>query len=167
MKYILPVIITIILCFSTIKKKNTYSDFLDGAQEGMKIVAGIFPILLAITVASSMLRSSGAFDMLSQLILPLCNKIGLPAEVAPLALMRPVSGSGSIALLSDTLNTYGADSKIGRISSIIMGSTETTFYCLGIYFSKTGIKKTTKALPCAIIGDICAIIFACIGESLF
>ena len=167
MKYMLPIIITVIICFSAIKKKNTYSDFTDGAFEGLKIVSLIFPPLLAIMVASSMLRASGAFDIITSLISPITQKFGIPSEVLPLALMRPVSGSGSLALLSDTLNTYGADSQTGRLASIIMGSTETTFYCMGVYFSKTGIKNTTKALPCAIIGDICAIILACIGERIF
>ncbi len=167
MKYMLPVIITVIICFSALRKKDTYTDFTEGAYEGLKIVMGIFPPLLAILVASSMLRASGAFDIFTKLISPITQRIGIPNEVLPLALMRPVSGSGSLALLSDTLSTYGADSRIGRIASIIMGSTETTFYCMGVYFSKTGIKNTTKALPCAIIGDVLAIILACIGERIF
>ncbi len=167
MKYMLPIIITLIICFSAIKEKNTYSDFTDGALEGLKIVALIFPPLMAIMVASSMLRASGAFDVLTSIISPITQKLGIPGEVLPLALMRPVSGSGSLALLSDTLNTYGADGRIGRLASIIMGSTETTFYCMGVYFSKTGIKNTAKALPYAVIGDICAIIFACISERIF
>ncbi len=167
MKYMLPIIITVIICFSGLKKKDTYADFTEGAYDGLKIVMGIFPPLMAIMVASSTLRASGAFDMIAHLISPITQRIGIPSEVLPLALMRPVSGSGSLALLSDTLSTYGADSRIGRLSSIIMGSTETTFYCMGVYFSKTGIKNTTKALPCAIIGDICAIILACVAERIF
>lgn len=167
MKYMLPLVITLIICISCVKRKNTYSDFTEGAADGLKIVIGIFPPILAICVAAAMLRASGAFDMLLKVISPITQKLSIPNEVIPLALMRPISGSGSTALLIDTLNTYGADGRIGRLASIIMGSTETTFYCMGVYFSKTGIKNTIKALPYAVLGDLLSIALACVGERLF
>lgn len=161
MNYILPIIIALIIIVAALRKKNAYADFLQGAEQGIDIILNIFPPLLAITVASSMLRASGAFEMLENFLSPLTQKLGMPPGVLPLAIIRPVSGSGSLAVLTDTLREYGADSETGKIASIIMGSTETTFYCMGVYFSKAGVKNTLRALPCALIGDLCGILAAC------
>lgn len=160
MIYVIPAIIGIILIISLAKKLPSYELFIEGAEEGMKIVAGIFPPLVAVLTAAYMLRASGTLDLLISLLSPITRLI--PAEVLPLALIRPISGSGALGILTDTLNTYGADSQIGRIASVIMGSTETTFYCLCVYFAKTRVKHNLKALPFAAAGDIVGILMAVI-----
>lgn len=158
MIYVIPAIIAIILIVALAKKLPSYELFIEGAEEGMKIVAGIFPPLVAVLTAAYMLRASGTLGLLISLLSPITKLI--PAEVLPLALIRPISGSGAIGILTETLNTYGADSQIGRIASVIMGSTETTFYCLCVYFAKTRVKHNLKALPFAAAGDIVGILMA-------
>ncbi len=167
MLYITPALIMIIIITALARKKTVYSDFIDGAQSGMKLLADIFPPLVAMLVASSMLKASGAMDILFNRLLPITEKIGLPKEVMPLVLIRPVSGSGSIGVLSGILNEYGADSLIGRMASVICGSTETTFYCLAVYFAKTRVKTIKRAVPSAVIGDLAGIIGAIVVLSIF
>lgn len=123
----------------------------------MRLLVDIFPPLVAMLTAASMLRASGALDIAVSFISPLTEKIGLPGEVMPLVMIRPVSGSGSIGVLSGILNQCGADSFAGRLASVICGSTETTFYCLAVYFSKTRVKYIKRAVPCAVAGDIAGI----------
>lgn len=160
MIYIIPAIIVIVLIVALAKKLPSYELFIDGAEEGMKIVAGIFPPLVAVLTAAYMLRASGTLDLIISFLSPITGFI--PAEVMPLALIRPISGSGAIGILSEILNTHGADSEIGRIASVIMGSTETTFYCLCVYFAKTRVKHNLKAVPFAAAGDIVGILMAVI-----
>ena len=160
MIYIIPAIIAIVLIAALAKKLPSYELFIDGAEEGMKIVAGIFPPLVAVLTAAYMLRASGTLDLIISFLSPITGFI--PAEVMPLALIRPISGSGAIGILSEILNTHGADSEIGRIASVIMGSTETTFYCLCVYFAKTRVKHNLKAVPFAAAGDIVGILTAVI-----
>lgn len=160
MIYIIPAIIAIVLIVSLAKKLPSYELFIDGAEEGMKIVAGIFPPLVAVLTAAYMLRTSGTLDLIISFLSPITGFI--PAEVMPLALIRPISGSGAIGILSEILNTHGADSEIGRIASVLMGSTETTFYCLCVYFAKTRVKHNLKAVPFAAAGDIVSILMAVI-----
>ena len=160
MIYIIPAIIAIVLIAALAKKLPSYELFIDGAEEGMKIVAGIFPPLVAVLTAAYMLRASGTLDLIISFLSPITGFI--PAEVMPLALIRPISGSGAIGILSEILNTPGTDSEIGRIASVIMGSTETTFYCLCVYFAKTRVKHNLKAVPFAAAGDIVGILMAVI-----
>ena len=160
MIYIIPAIIATVLIAALAKKLPSYELFIDGAEEGMKIVAGIFPPLVAVLTAAYMLRASGTLDLIISFLSPITGLI--PAEVMPLALIRPISGSGAIGILSEILNTHGADSEIGRIASVIMGSTETTFYCLCVYFAKTRVKHNMKAVPFAAAGDIVGILMAVI-----
>ena len=160
MIYVIPAIILIILIVALAKKLPSYELFIDGAQDGMKIVLGIFPPLLAVLTAAYMLRASGTLDLIISFLSPVTGFI--PAEVMPLALIRPLSGSGAIGILTEILNTHGADSEIGRIASVIMGSTETTFYCLCVYFAKTRVKHNLRAVPFAAAGDIVGIVMAVI-----
>lgn len=160
MIYVIPAIIVLVLAAAVIKKLPAYELFISGAEEGLKIVLGIFPPLVAVLTAAHMLRASGTLDLFLNLLSPIKNFI--PAEVMPLALIRPLSGSGAIGILTEILNTHGADSEIGRIASVIMGSTETTFYCLCVYFAKTRVKHSLKAVPFAAAGDIVGIIMAVI-----
>lgn len=158
MQYIIPVIILMIIIMALVRKLPAYEIFIGGVEDGLKIAAGIFPSLLAVLTAAYMLRASGAIDLLIGFLSPITSFFHIPKEVMPLALIRPVSGSGALGILTDTLNTYGADSEIGKIASVIMGSTETTFYCLCVYFAKTKVKYTMRAVPCAVIGDIIGIL---------
>ncbi len=160
MEYITPALIMIIIIIALSKKKSVYADFIDGAGEGMKILKDIFPPLVAMLVAAAMLKASGAMELFLNFVSPVTEKVGIPKEVMPLVLIRPLSGSGSIGVLSGILNDYGADSIIGRIASVICGSTETTFYCLAVYFAKTRVKSINRAIPSAVIGDIASIMAA-------
>ncbi len=160
MEYITPVLIMIIIIVALSKKKSVYADFIDGAGEGMKILKDIFPPLVAMLVAAAMLKASGAMELFLNLVSPVVDKIGIPKEVMPLVVIRPLSGSGAIGVLSGILNDYGADSVIGRIASVICGSTETTFYCLAVYFAKTRVRSIKRAIPSAIAGDLASILAA-------
>lgn len=157
MKYITPVLIFLIIAFSMLKENSVYNDFTDGAKEGLYILKDIFPPIAAIITASAMLKASGALDMTLSFIAPITDKLKIPSEVMPLVIVRPISGSGAMGILAGILNDYGADSYIGRLASIICGSTETTFYCLAVYFSKTRVKYIKRAVPCAVLGDLTGI----------
>ncbi len=157
MRYITPAIIIIIIMTALIRKKAVYNDFIEGAAGGIRLLADIFPPLIAMLTAAAMLKASGAMDIAINFISGFADKTGLPSEVIPLVLIRPVSGSGAVGVLSGILNEYGADSLPGRLASVICGSTETTFYCLAVYFSKTRVKYIKRAVPCAVIGDLTGI----------
>ena len=137
-----------------IEKNKVFDTFLKGAKEGLEIVINLFPTLLGIFLAVGALRSSGIIEQIVRLIEPLLNILNIPAQIMPLALLRPISGSASMAVATDIMTQYGVDSKIGLIASVIMGSTETTFYTIAIYTSSVGIKKTRYILAAALIADI-------------
>lgn len=160
MKYAVPFVICAVLALALFRKKPSYDLFIEGARDGLSMLKSIFPPMLAIMTAVSMLRASGAFDMLTGAISSVTDKIGFPGELVPLALVRPLSGSGALGVFTDILHRYGADSEIGRCASVICGSTETTFYCLCVYFSRTRVKNTAKAVPFAIFGDLVCFIAA-------
>lgn len=157
MKYIVPSLIMIIIIIALSRRKNVYTDFIEGAQSGIELIKDIFPPLVAMLTAAAMLRASGAMDLILRFVSPFTQKVGLPSEILPLVLIRPVSGSGSIGVLSGILNEYGPDSMIGRMASVICASTETTFYCMAVYFAKTRVKTIKKAAIGAVIGDLAGI----------
>lgn len=150
----MPIIILLIIVYGLIEKNKVFDTFLDGAKEGVGIVFGIFPTLIGLFMAISALRSSGILDLIVNFLTPALNFIHFPSEIMPLALIRPISGSASIAVATDIMTKYGVDSKIGIIASTIMGSTETTLYTIAIYTSSVGIKKTRFVLPAALIADV-------------
>ena len=150
----IPFTILIILIYGLIEKKKVFDTFLDGAKEGIEIVVKIFPTLIGLFVAIGALRCSGILDFIIKLIYPIVNYLKIPTEILPLAILRPISGSASIAVGSDIMTQYGVDSKIGLITSTIMGSTETTLYTIAVYTSVVGIKKTRFVLIAALIGDL-------------
>ena len=154
----IPFTILIILTYGLIEKKRVFDVFLKGAKEGIEIVVKIFPTLIGLFVAIGALRSSGILDFIIKLICPVVEFLNIPTEIMPLALLRPISGSASIAIGSDIMTQYGVDSKIGLIVSTIMGSTETTLYTIAIYTSVIGVKKTRFVLVAALIGDIIGIL---------
>lgn len=157
MQYITPAIIMIIIICAITRKRTVYNDFIEGAETGMRLVADIFPPLVAMLVAAAMLKASGALEIFLGVVTPVTERLGIPAEVMPLAVIRPISGSGAIGVLSGILNEYGADSFIGRLASVICGGTETTFYCLAVYFAKTRVTSVKRAIPSAVIGDLACI----------
>ncbi len=156
--YIIPLLMGAILCMALAKKTPVYSEFIAGAEEGMKTVMGIFPCLVAVLTAVSMLRASGAMDWLLTAARPLAEALRIPEDLMNLALIRPISGSGALGVLADLFKTYPPDTQPGRIASVMMGSTETTFYTLMVYFSKTRVKYTKRAVPAAVFGDIAGLL---------
>lgn len=154
MIYIIPIIIIAIIISGIKSKIPVYSVFCDGVLWGSKTVMGIFPVILAVTVGVSMMRASGLMDFITAFIAPITDKIHLPKEVLPLVLIRPLSGGGALGVLTDILNRYGADSFVGICASVIMGSCETTFYTLMVYFKNTRVKYTGHIIPAAVFGDI-------------
>ena len=151
---IIPIIITIIVIYGLKEKVKIFDSFIEGAKEGMEIVIGLFPTLIGLFVAIGVLRSSGLIDYLIKIISPFINAIGIPKEIMPLAFLRPISGSASIAIGTDIMKQYGVDIKIGMIVSTIMGSTETTLYTIAVYTSVVKVKNTRGILLAALIGDI-------------
>ena len=141
----IPAVIIIIIVYGIIDKKRIYDIFVDGAKECMEIVIKIFPTLLGLFLAIGVLRSSGILDIATKVISIVTNKIGFPSQVIPLALLRPISGSASLAVATDIMTTYGVDSRIGLITSTIMGSTETTFYAIAVYYGS--VSYTHLTLP--------------------
>lgn len=154
----IPLIIVIVIIYGVKEKKKVYDLFIEGVKEGVDIVIKLFPTLLAIFVAVGMLRYSGVLECFINVISGVTNKISFPKEVIPLAMLRPISGSASMAIATDIMKTYGVDSTIGRIASTIMGSTETTFYTIAIYTSAVGIKKIRFVLVAALIADFVGIL---------
>lgn len=150
----MPVIILLIVMYSLMEKNKVFDDFLEGAKEGIEIVFSILPTLIGLFVAIGALRNSGILDIIIRFITPLLNVIHFPSEIMPLAMLRPISGSGSIAIATDIMKTYGVDTTIGMMASTIMGSTETTLYTIAIYTSCVKIKKTRFVLLASLIADI-------------
>lgn len=165
--YVIPLMILTIITLGFLKKINVFDAFLSGAAEGVKSCMGLIPSLVGLIVAVSMLKSSGAFDIFTHAVSPIFKFLGLPAEVVPMALLRPVSGSGSIAILDNILKTHGPDSFIGRLASVMSGSTETTFYTLAVYFGAVKIKDSKYAVPCAVMADVASVIMSLITLKYF
>ncbi len=165
--YAVPLIILIIILSGFFKKIKIFDVFLSGAAQGLNSTFSLAPPLIGLIVAVSMLKSSGALDILCQSISPLTQIIGVPKEIIPLCLLRPVSGSGSLAIVDNILKNYGADSFLGKLASIISGSTETTFYTITVYFGAVGIKNSRHTLPSALIADTVAIMASIIALNHF
>jgi spore maturation protein SpmA len=156
----IPALIVFFVGYGVIKKVKVYEQFVDGAKEGFNIAIRILPYLLAILVAIGIFRAGGAMQWLISMLTPLTNLIGMPAEALPMALMRPLSGSGSLGIMSETISVHGPDSFIGILVSTFYGSSETTFYVLAVYFGAVNIKNTRHAVPAGLIADICGILGA-------
>ncbi len=167
MNYIIPVILILIVFSGILKKIPVYSVFCDGALEGMKTVMGIFPVIMAITMGVSMLKASGVMGYITGLLENLLRPIGFPTEVLPLVLVRPLSGGGAMGILTDILNEFHPDSFIGFFASVIMGSTETTFYTLMVYLKNTRVKYSKHIIPAAVFGDIVGVIVGLACSTIF
>lgn len=149
-----PMVILLIIVYGMVEKNKVFDTFIEGAKEGIDIVIGIFPTLIALFIAIGVLRSSGVLDLIIKLIGPITDLFGMPREIMPLAILRPISGSASMAVATDIMKNYGTDTLIGLITSTLMGSTETTLYTIAIYTSVVKIKKTRFVLAAALIGDL-------------
>jgi spore maturation protein SpmA len=156
----IPTLIIFFVGYGVLKKVKVYEQFVDGAKEGFNIAIRILPYLLAILVAIGIFRAGGAMQWLISILTPLTNLLGMPAEALPMALMRPLSGSGSLGIMSEVISVHGPDSFIGILVSTFYGSTETTFYVLAVYFGAVNIKNTRHAVPAGLIADICGILGA-------
>ena len=131
-----------------------------GAGEGLQILVRILPALVGLVTAVQMLRASGAIEMAAQCLSPLLERLGLPAELLPLMLVRPISGSAALGVGSEIIGTYGPDSYLGRVAAVMLGSTETTFYTIAVYFGAVGISKTRYAVPAALAADLTGFLMA-------
>lgn len=155
-----PLVMWVILGFATIKRVKVYESFVGGAKGGFEVAVKIIPFLVGVLTAIAMFRASGAMEWVVALLTPLTNWLGMPAETLPLALLRPLSGSGSVALATELMQTHGPDSFIGKLSAVMYGSTETTFYVIALYFGSVGIRKTRHALLAGLLADAAGIIAA-------
>ena len=151
--YLIPSLLLIISTLALYKKESAYDLLLDGAAEGLKILKSILPALVVLLTAVHMLRASGAMELLSSILAPAFRFVGIPPETALLVLIRPISGSAALAAGSELMAQYGVDSPIGRTVAVMLGSTETTFYAISVYFGAAGVRKTRYTVFAALIAD--------------
>lgn len=165
--YLIPILLVGLCTFSLAKQENYYDWLLTGAGNGLGLLKTILPSLILLLTAVSMFRASGASQVLSQLLSPLFTFLGIPPECAMLVLIRPISGSAALAVGSDIIAHYGVDSQIGRTAAVMLGSTETTFYTLSVYFGVAGIRKSRYTLPVSLLADCIGFIVASLSVKLF
>lgn len=157
---ILPLLIFFIVGYGLLKKVAVYEEFVEGGKEGFSTAVRIIPYLVAMLFAIAMFRASGAMAGVASLISPLFELVGIPAEVLPMAIIRPLTGSGSVGVLADLIQTHGADSIIVKIAATMFGSTETTLYVLAVYFGAVNVTKTSYALKAGLIADLAGFLAA-------
>ena len=151
---VIPVLLAGVAAWGLGRRVDVYAALTHGAEEGLGMLLRIVPALVGLLTAVAMFRASGAMDCLSGLLSPALEALGIPAETAPLLLVRPVSGSGALAVGTELMTTYGPDSYIGRVAAVMLGSTETTFYTIAVYFGSAGIVRTRHAVPAALAADL-------------
>ena len=156
----MPVLLVAIPLVGLLRKVKVYDVFIEGAKEGFDVGVKIIPFLVGILVAIGMFRASGAMDLLMAGLRPIVTATQFPAELVPLAILRSLTGSGSLAFTTDLIKTYGPDSTIARMAATMYGSSETTFYVLAVYFGAVGVRRTRHAVPAALVGDLVAAIAA-------
>ncbi len=160
MEFIMPAFAAIIVLFGLVRRVPVFDTFIAGAKEGFSTLYNIAPTILGLIFAVGLLRSSGAIDVIGTALSPVAGAVGFPTEVVPMAMLRPVSGSGSTALLVSVFEDYGPDSFAGRVASVLAGSSETTFFATTMYFGSIGIKKIRHTLAAAIASDLTAMILS-------
>lgn len=158
--YLVPLLLFCACAAALRKKENAYDIMLGGAKEGLKTVASILPALILLLTAVSMLRAAGAIGMLEAVFAPVFGFFGIPPETAILVLIRPISGSAALAVGTELMAAHGVDSLVGRTAAVMLGSTETTFYTISVYFGAAGIRKTRYAIPAALIADLTGFLMA-------
>lgn len=157
---LIPSLLLIVSVIALARKQDVYSALLEGGLDGLKLLLSIAPALVMLLTAVSLLRASGAIGLLSKWLAPVSAFLKIPVETLPLVLIRPFSGSAALAVGADLMRVYGADSLIGRTAAIMLGSTETTFYTISVYFGAAGIKKTRYAIPAALLADLTGFVIA-------
>ena len=165
--YVIPVLLAAVAVCGMGKKVDVYSALTHGAEESLTVLLRVIPALVGLLTAVSMFRASGALDWLSGLFAPLLDLLGIPAETMPLMLIRPVSGSGALAVASDLMMTHGPDSYAGRVAAVMLGSTETTFYTIAVYFGSAGILRTRHTVPAALAADLTGFLASALAVRLF
>ena len=165
--YIIPLIIAGILIYGLIKGVDVFNEFIEGAKDNLKIGVQILPALIALMTCVGMFKASGAMNIFTNFIKPLTDVLGFPSECVPLAMIRPISGSGALAVYENILTYNHPDSFVGRVASVMLGSTETTFYTIAVYYSVTNIKKTRHTLVCALSADFTSFVISALVVNLF
>ncbi len=163
---LIPAILALTACFSLRRKEQVYEPLTDGAARGLKLLATILPSLIVLLCAVNMLRASGALDALARFLGPVCRWTGLPPETLPLVLVRPFSGSAALAVGADLMRQYGVDSAIGRTAAVMLGSTETTFYTVSVYFGASGLRRSRHTIPAALAADLTGFVTAALFTRL-
>ena len=158
--FVLPAFIIGFPIYGLLKKVPVYEEFVEGAKEGFTVAIKILPYLVAILFAIGMFRASGAMDFLTQGLRPVLAFIGFPSELVPMAIIRPLTGSGSAAIVAEMIQQYGEDSLLVKMAATMFGSTETTFYVIAVYFGAVQVKKTRHAVPAGLFADIAAMLLA-------
>lgn len=151
---IVPVLIAFVAVAGCVRRVDIYDSLIQGAGDGLKVILRIVPAMIALLTAVYMLRASGALELAAQALAPLLSALGIPPETVALLLVRPISGSAALGVGADLISTYGPDSLVGRTAAVMLGSTETTFYTIAVYFSAAGIRKTRYAVPAALCADL-------------
>lgn len=162
---LIPLIVLIIVVYGMFKGRKVYEWFVEGAKEGLDVCFRIFPALLAMIVAVRIFKDSNMIEYINSLLEPVLNMIGMPAEVMPLAMIKPLSGSGALGVFTDILNTVGPDSRTGMIASVLMGTTETIFYTITVYFGAVGIKRVRHTIWATTMADLISIVLSIIMVS--
>ena len=158
--FVIPTLLVAFPLYGLYKRVPVYETFVEGAKEGFQVAVRIIPYLVAILFAIGMFRASGAMDFLTAALAPVLGLIGFPPEVLPMALIRPLTGSGSAGIVVDMINTYGEDSLFVKMAATMFGSTETTFYVIAVYFGAVQVQKTRHAVPAGLLADAAAMIVA-------
>ena len=164
---VVPLILLGVCLTAALRGVDVFKGLVTGAGEGLSLFKNLAPTLVALLTGITMLRASGALDMAEQLLRPLTQRIGIPSECTPLLLLRPVTGSGALALGSELIGRHGADSLIGRTAAVMLGSSETTFYTMGVYFGATGVSRGRHVLAAALLGDLTVFVMAGVTTRLF
>lgn len=164
---VIPLLLAGTAVYGLGKRVNVYAALTRGAEEGLGVLLRIVPALVGLLTAVYMLRASGAMEALSGVCAPLLEALGIPPETVPLMLIRPVSGNGALAVASDLMGAYGPDSTVGRTAAVMLGSTETTFYTIAVYFGSAGIVRTRHTLPAALVADLTGFAAAALAVRVF
>ena len=165
--YIVPILLLLICAIALGRRESAYDIMLSGAKDGLNILLSIVPALILLLTAVTMLRSSGAIGWISRFLAPVMRFFGIPPETAILVLIRPISGSAALAVGTELMATHGVDSQIGRTVAVMLGSTETTFYTISVYFGAAGIQKTRYTVPAALFADFVGFFMASLTARLF
>ena len=164
--YTVPLLLLIICAVALRKKENAYDLLLSGSKDGLQLLLSIVPALVVLLTSVTMLRASGAMTLLTSFLSPVMSFFGIPPETAMLVLIRPISGSAALAVGAELMATYGVDSVIGRTAAVMLGSTETTFYTISVYFGAAGVKKTRYTVPAALFADFVGFFMASLSVRL-